>query len=1035
MMVLRVVPLSSLPNRRPLPLRSIAIKSLLPSLIDALFCVPLRLLFVSCTIHPTWSKDLKLVVGKCFDDSRGSRSSEATEQNGLSEGLHTTALAMTLHLKHVYSKEFLLSIAELEECKRVPAGLDSSLLRETQSKLDEKGVAIPGASSRGLIRTMRENDACSESPPDVPEWRRPCSLPGSPFLKPGPRQAEPKISSPRPGPARAGNSARSIMGRSGSARWELRSNGEDRDRDVNRNPFEWELSSPTESVVSQEHDGLLGSGGPIVHRGMIQTTPTHDRHRAEKTTRIGRTGEQYHSTRGGKVSRNYPSAQNSRREDTDSISDETFGSDDWPHGERSEQERQRRDQFEQMRKELRKKPLNTVRSHNDTWLGEGSQSTETFVSSSPGTPQSSSSKDDILKPHNKSVTTSSAPRLLVPPGFSKPTLSKLGSPKENLEVGQSFSSQVKDDEIDALKHTSSTDEVKMRNEDHFSSLLMKLNQLEDENQKTFSPSQSPMMSKFARWFPSQGPKLDESSSNSEPLNVVTVKEDSGLSPDFSSAKHELAGSSENMLASKVNPVTSLMPTKSNGSVLPMPVGPSLEDVEKVMTAGADFGQDLISAEDFKMKNHVPLDRHLLSDSNDAVMNDAAQNLDSQEPPRKNIPGKKNPPVFLTCEDLEQSLLSELVDTGSHTRMEDKQVDMDNNVNLMKLLQMGPSRREVRNKEQGWVAEQESENMMDGSASTHLMLLLQKNAGRASPLEDSTSIMSTETSAQSMGQKDHVEDQSNTAEIISLETLFGRKFVNELRAVGEPVSSKQIVDDSIHVGNEGSLLNSVLSNKSHARKPGHADVPFQEQAGWNYDGLVVTEQKGLETTSRSDLQDLQGDLLTDVSVHHHSPMKASKNTPSSRGVSINGASFGDFSHNKFSHHPYQGSHRQQLEGHRRPPSEISSQRLQLEPMHEPHLIHENSLYATGTYRVLPSVSAGYPESIQMGFNPSQCMPDPRITGPRISPLADRWFPGNHVQGSQGIAGVNPYQHQMIQERKPGLGISGLGLGPGVENYNF
>lgn len=53
-------------------------------------------------------------------------------------------------------------------------------------------------------------------------------------------------------------------------------------------------------VVSQEHDGLLGSGGPIVHRGMIQT-PTPERHRAERANRTGRSGEQYHSARGGKV--------------------------------------------------------------------------------------------------------------------------------------------------------------------------------------------------------------------------------------------------------------------------------------------------------------------------------------------------------------------------------------------------------------------------------------------------------------------------------------------------------------------------------------------------------------------------------------------------------------------------------------------------------------------------------------------------------------------------------------------------------------
>lgn len=1012
---------------------------------------------------------------------------EATEQNGLFEELHMAASAMTSHSKRLYTKDFLLSIGELEECKKVPAGLDSSLLRETQPKLhDEKGVPIPGASSRGLICTVRENDAHSESPPDVPEWRRPSSLPGSPFLKSGPRQAEPKVSSPRPGPARAGNNpARSIMGRSGSARWELRSNGDDRDRDVNRTQFEWELSSPTESggrlhnrglarsglVVSQEHDGLLGSGGPIVHRGMIQT-PTLERHRAERISRIGRTGEVYHSPRGGKASRNFPVTQHSRRVDTDSISDETFGSDDWPNGERSEQERQRRDEFEQMRKELRKKPLNTARNHIDSWLGEGSQSTETFVSSSPGTPQSSSSKDDVLKPRNKPVAMSSTPRLLVPPGFSKPNISKISSPKENHKAAKSYSSHVKDDDMHALKQTNSDDVVKLDNEDHFSSLLMKLNQFEDENQKSFSPSQSPMMSKFARWFPSQGPNHNEGGSNSEPLIVVTKSEDLGLQREFFSPRAELAGSSENDVVSKLSSVTSLIPAKSKGSVLPMPAGPSLEDVEKVMTAGADVGQDVGSGEALNKKIPSMLeDHHLLPDSNHAVMNDAAQfaqNLDSQRPRlTTDVPAKKTAPVFLTCEDLEQSLLSESV---HDPKIDVTQRGMDANVNVMQLLQLGSSKREGRSIGQGWVTEQGSGDVPDGSASTHLMSLLQKNGGRASPLGDSCSSISAESCAQSKGQNDNVEDRGTTAEIISLETLFGRKFVNELRSVGEPVSSKQIVDESILVGKEDTLLSSVISNKSNSRRPGHAEVAFHEEVGWKYDGHVVVEPKGSEIYSGSDLQ---GDCLTDVSAHVHSPLKASKNLPSSRGVAVNGAQFGKIRQQKVSHHPYQlnHTHGQHHEGHHHPASEIPSQKLHVEqPIEEPHQIHENSLYAMGMYapnshlypfqeeflragndhrlghfegpsvlaggyRGTSAASAGYPESIQMGFNPSQGVSDSRMGGSRISPLADRWFPGDHIQTSQGVAGFNPYQHLVIQERNSGFGVSGLGgLGPGVQSYN-
>lgn len=994
---------------------------------------------------------------------------EVTEQNALSRELHKSASTMLTHARRVYSKDFLLSVAELEDCKRLPAGLDSALLRETETKSNDKGVAIPGASSRGLIRTTRENDAHSESPPDVPEWRRPSSLPGSPFLK-GPRQAEPNVSSPRPGLARGGNTARSIMGRSGSARWELRPGGADRDRDPNRTQYEWE-STPTESggrlhgrglarsalVVSQEHDGLLGSGGPIVHRGMIQT-PTPDRHRAERASRAGRTGEQYHSARGGKVSR---VSQYTRREDADSISDETFGSDDLPNGERSEQERQRRDSFEQMRKELRMKPLNTARNYNDNWFGECVQGTETFLSSSPGTPQSTtSSKDDILKPHNKAA--SSTPRLLVPPGFSKPTIPKTGSPKENNEASKSPLSHVKDEDMHVLKQTSSNDGVKLDKGEHLSSLSLKIDQLEDKDQKTSSPLQSPVMSKFARWFPSQGSSIKESEWNidkQEPILLVTKSEDLPPSLGISKTPAELAGGSEDAVLSKLSSVTSLMPINKKGSVLPMPAGPSLEDIEKVMTAGADFTGVVRSNEDrvSDRKNCVMLEDHLLSDGDHAIMRDA--------PSAKDVSEKKTPPVFLTCEDLEQSLLAETAHSGNHSKLKEVQQDTDKNINLMQLLQIGSNNR--ARSQQSRAAEQDTGKVMDGSASLHIMSLLQKKSGDATtalPLADSTSPVSAEASAYLTGHDHRVADarrkesQSSTAEIISLETLFGKGFVNELRSVGEPVSSKLVVDDSIHNGKEKSLLDVVLPSRQSAKSSGHAEVAFIEEAGWDYD-RHLKEPKDAETMQGSDSQN---EFWSDMSPHGHTHTKTSKNILSSRGHSINGAVSGDFRQPKSSPHlPHQGnfSHGQYHEGYHPPTSEVPSHRMPFEPVQEPPFIHDSALYGMsmygpnspfhpfqegfiranhvpghfderssvvgGAYRMPSAFPSDYPESVQMGFNPNPGMSDPRIGGSRIYPPADRWFTGDHMQASQGLSGFNPYQHQvpsMIQERKAGYGAS-------------
>lgn len=1025
-----------------------------------------------------------------------------TEQKALFEESLKFSPTVLRHARRVYSKEFLLSVAELDECKIAPAVLDSSLLRENECKSSDEGVAIPEASAIGLIRTTRENDAHSVSPPDVPEWRRPSSLPGSPFLKHGPRQAEPSVSSPRPGPARGGNNpARSIMGRSGSARWELRPGGADRDRDLLRTQYEWE-SALTESggrlhnrglagsalVVSQEHDGLLGSGGPLVNRGMIQT-PTPDRYRAERASRASRTPDQYHLARGGKTSRG---SQYMRREDADLISAETFGSDDLPNGERSEQERQRRDSFEQMRKELKMKPLNMGKNYTDNWLGEGGQGTESFVSSSPGTPQSTtSSKDDILKPLNKAGATSSTPRLLVPPGFSKPTIPKLGSPKENNEVSKTPLSYVKDEDIHVLKPTSSSDAVKLDKGEHDSSLLLKIDQVEDKDQKASSPLQSPVRSKFARWFPNQGSNIKEDDLNfnkEEPILLARAPEGEDLSPLLgilsSKTPAEQPGGSEDAVLGKLSPVASLMPIAKKGSVLPMPAGPSLEDVEKVMTAGTNFAGVVSSNGDrvFDRKCRVASEDYLLKDSDRAMVSDSAllmEVLHPQRPSSKDVSENKMPPVVLTCEDLEQSFLAGTAHSGNRSDVKEVQQNSDKNVHLMQLFQIGPIDRESSNiSQQSWASEQDSRTVMNESALRIMSLLQKKSGDTASLLADSTPSASAEALAY-MTEHDYIveaakkkERQSNTAEIISLETLFGKGFVNELRSVGEPVSSKQVVDDTSKGKN---LLDVVLPGRQSTKSMGHTDVAFIDKAGWGYD-RHLKEPKDSEAVQGADLRK---DFWSDIPPHGNAQTKAPKKFFPPRGPLINGAAAGDFRQPLSPHLPHHGNFNRGLyhEGHHSPMSEVPSQRLTFEPAQEHPFTHDSAHYSAsvygangpfhgipegyiragnhvrghfdqrspleGPYRMASAFPADYPESIQMGFNPNPGVPDPRIGASRMHPLPDKWFPGDHMQASQGLSSSvdqylqNHYHRQMpsmVQERKPVYGASGQGVGLGAKSYN-
>ena len=87
-----------------------------------------------------------------------------------------------------------------------------------------------------------------------------------------------------------------------------------------------------------------------------------------------------------------------------------------------------------MRKEQRNKTKDIPKKPGDNWIWDGEQNNEPLLSSSPGTPHSSSSKDDTVKAHSRPVTTPSTPRLLVPPGFSKVPLQKTNSLKESDET-------------------------------------------------------------------------------------------------------------------------------------------------------------------------------------------------------------------------------------------------------------------------------------------------------------------------------------------------------------------------------------------------------------------------------------------------------------------------------------------------------------------------------------------------------------------------------------------------------------------------
>ncbi|XP_075519060.1 uncharacterized protein LOC142553049 [Primulina tabacum] len=210
-----------------------------------------------------------------------------------------------------YTREFLVSLSNLDICRRLPSGFDESLLSEFEGT--------------------------SESIPDRP--RIPGSLPLQSF-----RRSQYDSSPPAQGDS--GNYSRSINGK-----WESRSSGRS-DRD-NGSQFERDSESGRRignqargSWQTHEHDGLLGSGSfpkPFGNASGMSAAKI----RTNEHFQLSKSNEPYHPPRP------YKAVPHSRR-DTDSYNDETFGSMECTSEDRAEEERKRRASFEMMRKEQQK---------------------------------------------------------------------------------------------------------------------------------------------------------------------------------------------------------------------------------------------------------------------------------------------------------------------------------------------------------------------------------------------------------------------------------------------------------------------------------------------------------------------------------------------------------------------------------------------------------------------------------------------------------------------------------------------------------
>ncbi|KAI4378021.1 hypothetical protein MLD38_015564 [Melastoma candidum] len=286
-------------------------------------------------------------------------------------------------LRICYSSEFLLSLRELDICKKLPRGFDQSILSEFEdSSHDQQRV-----SSAFLSHGFRRSDYGS-SPPTR---------------------------------ADSGNYSRGLHGR-----WDSRSSGKShKDSD---SQSDWDSDSGRRYVSQSrrgwqapEHDGLLGSGSlprpSSYNPGGSSYSPN-------------RTAEPYHPPRP------YKAVPYPRSSTNDSFNDETFGSSDVTTEDRAEEERKRRASFELLRKEQQRafqelQKIGPLKGDFDITSLMEDTSNVTHSNN-----QSESEKQ--IAPHSLStdLQKSSVPiqipgaRPLVPPGFAGTVLDKKSSSAE-----------------------------------------------------------------------------------------------------------------------------------------------------------------------------------------------------------------------------------------------------------------------------------------------------------------------------------------------------------------------------------------------------------------------------------------------------------------------------------------------------------------------------------------------------------------------------------------------------------------------------
>ncbi|KAK7394724.1 hypothetical protein VNO78_15259 [Psophocarpus tetragonolobus] len=609
-------------------------------------------------------------------------------------------------------------------------------------------------------------------------------------------------------PTRGDSFSRGIHGK-----WETRSSGRsDKDSD---SQSEWDSDSgkrfgnqSRRSWQGPEHDGLLGSGSFPRPSGYTPSLSA-PKFRANDNYQLNRSNEPYHPPRPYK-------APHSRRETNDSYNDETFGALECTSEDRAEEERKRRASFELMRKEQHKAfqekhKLNPEKNNDDfdiTSLVDDNEKKLVNRSNESGEPHVTLA---ALSNEEKSSSLSQTPlaaRPLVPPGFASTKLERNLATKTSLNTHSTEAGQpAPGDTGEALEASDDNEFIQLNAEVKGKEAV-----------GAFNPDNSNSIL-FKLFGNASTPDSDKSTSNVEP----DQKADETWSPHaFQSSKFAHWFVEE---VAEKKPVDDL--TYRPNDLLSLIVGGEKGGLQ---TSNVETPQHI--AANFTFLNPEPTSEHMTSNVAHTTVDNTEQLYKNEKP--------EVLPAVLTCEDLEQSILSQVSENGSlHPEpVQDKDFD----------------------------AKTKQPIPVDNHASQHLLSLLQKGTSHKdmelSSILDSvekvpnTEGLTTANVADNPGEANA--DVSNSSKTLTLETLFGSAFMKELQSVGAPLSVQRGSIGSAGADVSDSLL--FPFSTSDNIHPPTVDVTLNRHGS----GVLSSEQTNQPKANRFEEQwlgygDSQGDV--------------------------------------------------------------------------------------------------------------------------------------------------------------------------------